>query len=157
VPDFPGVPYFFARDLQKKLGIPVGIVHLAVPGTDIELHMNPATVRSILPQSIELELLQKQFYPELKKAFDEKHAAWKTEKGRRRKSGKSVPAEPKAPRNPDRPDGPGTLFNGMVAPRRAVHRERVFVVAGRKQRGPCRAISRAFPISHRRLAQAMEQ
>ncbi len=30
------VAYFFARDLHKELGVPVGIVHVAVPGSQIE-------------------------------------------------------------------------------------------------------------------------
>lgn len=116
VPEFPGVPYFFARDLQKKLGVPVGIVHVAVPGTDIELHMNPATARSILPQDIELEALKKQFYPERKKAFDEAHAAWKTAAAAAKEAGKPAPEEPKAPQDPESVNYFGMLFNGMVAP-----------------------------------------
>ncbi len=116
VPDFPGVPYFFARDLQKKLGVPVGIVHVAVPGTDIELHMNPSTVRAILPQNVELADLKKRFYPDLKKAFEDAHALWETEKVAAEKAGKPVPEEPKAPQKPEEAAFPGTLYNGMIAP-----------------------------------------
>ena len=39
---YPGVPYFFARDLFIKLQVPVGVLNLAVPGTDIEMHMSKA-------------------------------------------------------------------------------------------------------------------
>ncbi|HEX8551027.1 MAG TPA: sialate O-acetylesterase [Abditibacteriaceae bacterium] len=116
VPDFPGVPYFFARDLQKKLGVPVGIVHLAVPGTDIEWHMNPATVNRMLPQHVELEVLQKQFYPERKKAYDEARLAWQTAKAEAEKAGRPVPQEPKALRTPEEMPYAGMFYNGMVSP-----------------------------------------
>lgn len=116
VPDFPGVPYFFARELQKKLGVPVGIVHVAVPGTDIELHMNATTVRAILPQMTEIADLKKQLYPQQKQAFDSARATWGNDKAAVEKAGKPVPEEPKAPENPDNANYAGSLYNGMVAP-----------------------------------------
>lgn len=39
---YPGVPYFFARNLFLKQNVPVGILHLAVPGSEIEMHMSKA-------------------------------------------------------------------------------------------------------------------
>ncbi len=39
---YPGVPYLFARDLFLKLQVPVGVLNLSVPGTDIEMHMSKA-------------------------------------------------------------------------------------------------------------------
>lgn len=116
VPDFPGVPYFFARELQKKLGVPVGIVHVAVPGTDIELHMNAPTVRAILPQMTEIADLKKQLYPQQKQAFDSARATWGNDKAAVEKAGKPVPEEPKAPKKPDNANYAGSLYNGMVAP-----------------------------------------
>ena len=41
VADFPGVPFFFARELHRQLKVPVGIVHVAVPGTAIETFLSP--------------------------------------------------------------------------------------------------------------------
>jgi sialate O-acetylesterase len=116
VPDFPGVPYFFARDLQQKLKVPIGIIHLAVPGTDIEWHMNPATVRSILPQATELADLKRQLYPQQKQAYDEAHAQWRKDKAAAEKDGKPLPKEPKAPQNPDEAAYPGMFYNAMVYP-----------------------------------------
>jgi sialate O-acetylesterase len=37
---FAGVPFFFARELHRKLAVPVGIVQLAVPGAPIELFLS---------------------------------------------------------------------------------------------------------------------
>ncbi len=44
VPDFAGVPFFFARELHRKLDVPVGIVQLAVPGAPIELFLSENSV-----------------------------------------------------------------------------------------------------------------
>lgn len=49
VAGFPGVPFFFARELHRKLGVPVGIVHLAVPGQAIETFLSPAYLETNWP------------------------------------------------------------------------------------------------------------
>lgn len=40
VSEFAGVPFFFARELHRRLAVPVGIVQLAVPGAPIELFLS---------------------------------------------------------------------------------------------------------------------
>ena len=37
--DFSGVGYFFARRLRVELGVPVGVIHLAVGGSPMEAHL----------------------------------------------------------------------------------------------------------------------
>ena len=37
--EFSGVGYFFARRLRKELGVPVGVIHLAVGGSPMEAHL----------------------------------------------------------------------------------------------------------------------
>ena len=49
IANFPGVPFFFARELHGKLKVPVGIVHLAVPGQAIETFLSPAYLGSNWP------------------------------------------------------------------------------------------------------------
>jgi sialate O-acetylesterase len=39
--DFSAVAYFFARELHRRLGVPVGVIESAWPGTRIEEWMNP--------------------------------------------------------------------------------------------------------------------
>ncbi|MBV8887926.1 MAG: hypothetical protein JO235_28560, partial [Chroococcidiopsidaceae cyanobacterium CP_BM_RX_35] len=65
VKDFAGTPYFFARELHQKLHIPVGIVHLAVPGAEIEPFLSQEFVRVNLPQTIENWEYKKKDYPDL--------------------------------------------------------------------------------------------
>lgn len=51
---FPGTAYFFARELHEKLKVPVGIVHLAVPGQDIETFLSKEFIQAHLPQALEV-------------------------------------------------------------------------------------------------------
>lgn len=53
-PDFAGTAYHFARRLQAALGVPVGIVHLAVPGTAIESWLSGQTLHGEFPDVVEL-------------------------------------------------------------------------------------------------------
>ena len=41
---FSGVGYFFARRLRQELGVPVGVIHLAVGGSPMEAHLPPETL-----------------------------------------------------------------------------------------------------------------
>lgn len=52
---FPATAYFFAQELQQTLDVPIGIVHLAVPGREIEAFLSPEFMAANLPQTIELQ------------------------------------------------------------------------------------------------------
>ncbi len=54
--NYPGVPYFFARFLQNELEVPVGIVHVAIPGSAIEPFISPQTAEA---KGIEPIVIQK--------------------------------------------------------------------------------------------------
>jgi sialate O-acetylesterase len=57
VPNFSAVAYYFGRDLQKTLGVPVGLIHSAWGGTVAEAWTTPAALeddpalRGLLPKS----------------------------------------------------------------------------------------------------------
>ncbi len=46
-----GVAYFFAQDLRKELGVPVGIVHVAVPGSQIEPFLSSDFFKTNFPNA----------------------------------------------------------------------------------------------------------
>ena len=46
---FSGVAYYFGRDLQKALGVPVGLIHASVGGTPAETWMSRKTLESGAP------------------------------------------------------------------------------------------------------------
>lgn len=60
-PDFPAVPFFFARDLHEHFGVPVGVVVAAVGGSPIEAWMSRDSLASA-PGGLEI-LRRSSFFP----------------------------------------------------------------------------------------------
>lgn len=103
VKDFSAVAYFFARDLQKNLDIPIGIINSSVGGTPAEAWASMQTLRSLPELKPLLEIWEK---------YDEELEKWIA-------GGKQGP-HPTPPFNLGadwaefwRPAG---LYNAMIAP-----------------------------------------
>jgi sialate O-acetylesterase len=123
VPGFTAVGYFFARDLQQVIKVPIGIINSTVGGTPAEAW----TARAVQADDPELrgavtrfdrsveafpsQLEQyKQAEPDLLKKHEEAVAAAKL-------AGKPEPRPPAPPRDPRQTTwAPGSLYNGMIAP-----------------------------------------
>lgn len=116
-PGFSAVGYFFGRDLQKALGVPVGLINSSVGGTPAQAWTSKAVLESL---------------PAGKKHLDAQAAA---EKGRaeaeakhkvaveewRKKAAEARAAKQTPPRPPRGPGflgskRPACLYNGMIAP-----------------------------------------
>lgn len=108
VPNFSAVAYFFGRDLQKALNVPVGIIHTSWGGSPAEvwmsedvLHDNPEYKRDVLD-----------LYESQSATHKNALAAWEKEKAAAAKENKEFKKQ--------RPNGPGwrptELYNGMIAP-----------------------------------------
>ncbi|MDB6036944.1 MAG: Sialic acid-specific 9-O-acetylesterase, partial [Verrucomicrobiales bacterium] len=106
-PGFSAVAYYFARDLQKDLGVPIGVIHTSWGGSPAEvwtsedlLSGNPEYKRDILDTFA---------------AQDRKHqedvAKWEAESARLKAEGKQ-PARGR----PGTGWKPTELYNGMIAP-----------------------------------------
>lgn len=116
---FSGVAYFFGRDLQKALGVPVGLIHTSWGGTAAE----PWTTRQALadhpefkghiagldaaiknhPKKVDKYLISLEKYLESARKLNA--------------AGKEVPPPPNFPAAPGRnPGTPTALYNGMIAP-----------------------------------------
>jgi sialate O-acetylesterase len=113
---FSGVGYFFGRELQAALDVPVGLIHTSWGGTAAELW----TSRRVLEGSAELKPLVEQHERSLA-AFAEtkaKHAQaleeHKKAAEKAKAEGKDAPPAPKAPKGPGM--APSCLYNGMIAP-----------------------------------------
>jgi sialate O-acetylesterase len=122
ISDCSAVAYYFARDLQQKLGIPIGLLLSSVGGTRIETWMDLQSLsrlgiagslidkwKNVSPaelQKIEAE------YTEYQNQRDKVHpqavAAAKSQ-------GTPIPPEPPRPALRAH-DCPGALHNGMIAP-----------------------------------------
>lgn len=107
VPGFSGVAYYFAVDLQKALGVPVGIIHTSWGGSPAEVWMRDGVLKS--NPRYQREILDP--FPAAQQKFQDDVAKWEKETADLKAQGKP------AARN--RPWGlwrPSELYNGMIAP-----------------------------------------
>jgi sialate O-acetylesterase len=118
VPNFSAVAYFFGRDIQKALNVPVGLIHTSWGGTPAEAWTSTAALEAEpalkylaergqhaladYPKKFEKHITDLQKYEEaLNKAIAEK---------------REPPAPPSVPPDPGQnPWTPSTLYNGMIA------------------------------------------
>jgi sialate O-acetylesterase len=120
-PMFSAVAYYFGRDLQKALNVPVGIIHTSWGGTPAQAW----TSREVLEADPELkhyvenlDARKKSWDPnKAKEQYEAAVARWEKAAAEAKQQGKP------APRRPGPPQEPGTsqndaasLYNGMVAP-----------------------------------------
>jgi sialate O-acetylesterase len=107
VSNFSAVAYFFGRDLQKALGVPVGLIHTSWGGSPAEVWVR----EEILAENAlyKAEILES--YAEQLKRSQAEIERWEREKAQAEKEGK------KFTRNrPGTPWKPAELYNGMIAP-----------------------------------------
>jgi sialate O-acetylesterase len=119
VADFSALGYFFARDLQKELGVPIGIINASVGGTPIEAWTSLEAQRAeaaIHPVLIDWEKRLSGFDPEgAQKEFLEAKGRWLKERAAATKRGEAAPKAPAPFKNPG-VMAPGGLFNARIAP-----------------------------------------
>jgi len=117
---FSAVGYFFAREVQRKLGVPVGIIHSSWGGADIEAWMSPAARASTtLGPTIEArwKKAMSEWPPERVARYPADMAAWqKADEEAKAARKKNLLPWPKPPASTDSPAMPGGLFNAMIAP-----------------------------------------
>jgi sialate O-acetylesterase len=116
---FSAVAYYFGRDLQKALDVPVGIIHTSWGGTRAEAW----TSRRVLEAD---PLYKGEFVDAATAAADyakalarHKEALARHEKAveKAKAEGKEPPAPPRAPAEPGKnPNAASVLYNGMIAP-----------------------------------------
>ncbi|MBO0698144.1 MAG: hypothetical protein J2P46_07105 [Zavarzinella sp.] len=120
-PMFSAVAYYFGRDLQKALNVPVGIIHTSWGGTPAQAW----TSREMLESDPELKHYVESLDTRTKawdpnKAREQYEAAlekWKKDAEDAKQQGKPAPRRPGMPQEPGTgPFDPTTLYNGMIAP-----------------------------------------
>lgn len=120
-PMFSAVGYFFGRELQKALNVPVGIIHTSWGGTPAEAW----TSREVLSANPDLKYYtedldqrMKTYTPEAAaKQFEERLAKWEKAAATAKQDKKPVPPKPRMLKPPgEEPNDASTLYNGMIAP-----------------------------------------
>ncbi|MCM8532534.1 MAG: 9-O-acetylesterase [Lentisphaeraceae bacterium] len=122
---FNGTGYFFARELRKKLGVPVGLLTSTWGGTRIQpwiskkTYENSSTVKSYYSQ--EMDTYKKQldsWDPEkANQLYKTQVAKWKEKVATSKKNGTKAPRKPRKQAKPGYKNTfPTALYNGMIAP-----------------------------------------
>jgi sialate O-acetylesterase len=123
VPDFSAVGYFFGRELNRVLGVPVGLVNTSLGATRAE----PWTSREALEADADFKIIfgrQKQDlenYPKALEAWEKtkemRLADWKAAVEKAKAENTPLPIEPHGPIAPaTSANRPSALYNGMIAP-----------------------------------------
>lgn len=122
VAGFSAAAYFFGRELQKQLKVPVGLIDSSWGGTPIqawtstEAHLAAPKLK---PMIDDLKRRAETYDPQKAKArYDKQLAEWKKSVAAAKAEGK--PPKGRRPRPPQQPElsqgSPATLYNGMIAP-----------------------------------------
>lgn len=117
---FTAVGYFFARELHRKLRVPVGIIHSSWGGTPIEAWMSDrsrgsTTLGSVIDERWAAAMAE--WTPERVARYPIEVAAWEKAQEQANATGTKNPLPwPAMPATPDSPLRPGGTFNGMIAP-----------------------------------------
>ncbi len=119
VGSFSAVGFFFARDLQPRLDVPIGLINSTWGGTMIEAWLSPAAVvkepaLAEIPTRWEKTIAG---YPEKTLIHQTAVEAWKLDEATAKAKGeKFTKPRPRAPKGPGHQDTPTFLYNGMIHP-----------------------------------------
>lgn len=109
VGNFSAVGYFFARELHKQLGIPIGIIHTSWGGTPAESWAEASALES----RDSLKPIGTRWRQQAA-TYTQRQAQWQQQAEQAKAEGKRPPNPPTDPqKDPWRPSG---LYNAMIAP-----------------------------------------
>jgi sialate O-acetylesterase len=122
---FSAVAYFFARELQPKIGVPIGLINSTWGGTPIESWLAPASLSGNPSFAVVASRWEQRLaaYPELKLAYDVELPRWEKAEAAALAAGPEAHrqfvlenVEPQRPAGPTSPQRPSSLYNAMIHP-----------------------------------------
>ena len=118
IPGFSAVGYFFGREIQTQLGVPVGLIHTSWGGTPAE---SWTTRKKLLKDPITEPIVERwdkivEEYPQKKADYDKRLAAWQEAADKAKADGKEPAPKPGAPLGPGHPHRASGLYNAMISP-----------------------------------------
>jgi sialate O-acetylesterase len=117
--EFSAVAYYFGKELNKQLGVPVGLISTRWGGTRIEPWTPVAGFRSVpelqdIPEKMKFDDME--YRTELKKQLPEQKI-WLEQVEEALSQGKNIPHQPEMILHPQQnPQAPTALYNAMVHP-----------------------------------------
>ncbi len=116
--DFSAVGFFFARELNRRLREPVGMIESAWGPSRAEGWTPQATLEKdpALHGVVDRYAKTLSGYPAAMAAYQVALAEWQGKADAAKASGSPAPREPVAPLSPTGPREPSALYNGMIAP-----------------------------------------
>ncbi|HTK75446.1 MAG TPA: sialate O-acetylesterase [Gemmataceae bacterium] len=120
VPGFSAVAYYFGRDLQKALGVPVGLIHTSWGGTPAQAWTSKEALNAVTDLKYYPEKAQPQYEYDVAR-YEFGQAQHKMNVAKAKLDGQPEPKAPPQlrvrPQPPDRnPNAPSSLYNAMIAP-----------------------------------------
>jgi sialate O-acetylesterase len=118
VKHFSAAAYFFARDLQQQLKVPIGLITTAYGASTAEAWISRAELKQY-PALLDDYARKKAAYDTsvtAKKKYETDLAKWNLAAAAAKAEAKDPPREPKNPDPEKDQHNPAVLYNGMVAP-----------------------------------------
>ncbi len=116
---FSAVAYFFGRNLQQDLDVPIGLVQSSFGGTPIAA-WTPLTVLEGNPKFASILKRHDDYmtqYPQAVKSYEAALAKWEQDAEQAAAQGIKAPLKPRKPIAPEKsPIQPAVLYNGMIHP-----------------------------------------
>ncbi len=123
VGNFSAAGYFFARELNRRLGVPVGIIHTSWGGTRVQVWMSRETLAAdpaFAATLAEADRGMQEFSTDFLTNKAPQVAAWTAKAEAAKAAGQPLPLPPQFPPDPRTPgqwpELPTVLYNGMIAP-----------------------------------------
>ncbi|MBN1293489.1 MAG: sialate O-acetylesterase [Candidatus Latescibacteria bacterium] len=114
VKKFSAVAFYFGKELQSELDVPIGLMNASVGGTVLEAWMSRESLKSdplLLPIIYYWDDIREN-WPEIKAKYDFEVAEWEKAK----EQGQWVPDPPQSPRGPSSSAFYSCLYNAMITP-----------------------------------------